>query len=316
MAGYRRLRCRHEIQISILVFLRNQPLTGGSRYTNIGCGFAASLANAASNIVADTFVTVSVGGHHACALTNTGGVKCWGNNDSGQLGDGTQIERHTPVDVVGLTSGVIAIAAGTNHTCALTSGGGVKCWGSDIFGRLGDNGSVQAQLTPVDAIGLSSGVIAIAAGEAQTCAVTSEGAAKCWGWNRRGVLGDGTTDTRRVPTDVKYLSSGVKSIATGMFHSCAVLVNGGAKCWGAGGYGQLGHEPLDDQYAPVDVTGLTGVSAISTGLYKPRSNCNCFATNVLARKLTPVTLPPGRFMLTTRPQLHGIGTDREHNGYA
>ncbi len=215
---------------------------------------------------APAFVKVAVGGYHACGLTASGGVKCWGSNDDGQLGDGTTIARYAPGDVIGLTSGVIAVASGTRHSCALTSGGGVKCWGAGAFGRLGDNGATD-QPTPVDVIGLDHGVIAIAAGEAQTCAVTSSGGVKCWGWNRRGVLGDGTTDTRRVPTDVKYLGSGAISVATGMFHSCAVLANGGAKCWGAAGYGQLGNGRTDDEYAPVDVLGVSGVTNITTGLY-------------------------------------------------
>ena len=80
---------------------------------------------------------ISLGEQHTCALTTAGGVKCWGKNDDGQLGDNSKTQRNTPVDVSGLTSGVQAVSAGLRHTCALTTVGGVKCWGRNVEGQLG-----------------------------------------------------------------------------------------------------------------------------------------------------------------------------------
>jgi alpha-tubulin suppressor-like RCC1 family protein len=147
---------------------------------------------------------IAAGGYHTCAVTAGGGVKCWGKNRTGALGDGTTVNRRTPVDVVGLSSGVTAIAAGNDHTCAVTASGGVKCWGANGFGGLGD-GTTVSRSTPVEVVGLSSGVTAIAAGFGHTCSVPASGGARCWGANGFGQLGDGTTANRSTPVEVVTL---------------------------------------------------------------------------------------------------------------
>ena len=206
---------------------------------------------------------IALGLSHSCALTTSGGVKCWGENIIGQLGDNSTTDRYTPVNVIGLTNGVTAIALGHDHSCALTGNGGVKCWGYNINGQLGD-GNTTDSLNPIDVSGLTSGVSAIALGSFHSCALTTNGGIKCWGYNAHGQLGDGSTTDMHIPVDVKGLVSGVTAIALGDDHSCALTGNGGVKCWGSNFKGQLGDGSTTDSLTPLDVSGLTsGVSAIA-----------------------------------------------------
>jgi alpha-tubulin suppressor-like RCC1 family protein len=196
---------------------------------------------------------VAAGYYHTCALTTAGGLKCWGWNVYGQLGDGTTTNRTAPVDVVGLTSGVAAVAPGYEHTCALTTAGNLKCWGNSGSGQLGD-GTTTNRTAPVDVVGLTSGVAAVAAGYYHSCALTTTGGVKCWGYNGYGELGDGTTTDRTTPVGVVGLTSGVAAVAAGRYHTCAVRT-GNLKCWG-NNVGQLGDGTQTDRWTPVDVTGF------------------------------------------------------------
>jgi alpha-tubulin suppressor-like RCC1 family protein len=211
---------------------------------------------------------LAAGSGHTCALTSAGGVKCWGDNGSGQLGDGTTTERHTPVAVSGLASGVAAISAGDFHTCALTSAGGVKCWGRNADGQLGD-GTTTERHTPVAVSGLASGVAAVSVGGAHTCALTIAGGVKCWGGNGDGRLGDGTTTQRHTPVDVSGLASGVAALATGGAHTCALTIAGGVKCWGDNGFGQLGDGTTTERHRPVEVLGAPPLCIVPNVIGKP-----------------------------------------------
>jgi alpha-tubulin suppressor-like RCC1 family protein len=202
--------------------------------------------------LASGVIAIAAGGYHTCALMSGGGVKCWGWNRSGELGDGTLKQSSTPVDVVGLASSVTAIAAGGSHTCALLSGGGVKCWGDNEYGQLGD-GTLGQSTTPVDVFGLDSGVTAIAAGGEHNCALRSDGGVKCWGWNLMSQLGDGTLDLHNTPVDVSGLATGVTAISAGAQFNCALVGTGRPKCWGDDSDGQLGFGTIFQRTTPVDV---------------------------------------------------------------
>jgi alpha-tubulin suppressor-like RCC1 family protein len=209
---------------------------------------------------------IAAGIGHTCGVTEEGAVKCWGSNSYGQLGDGTTSDSLLPVLVSDLSSGVVAVSAGGFETCALSTGGSVTCWGYGMNGELG-NGVWGNSSTPVSVSGLSSGVIQISVGNDFACAVTAGGAAKCWGSNIRGSLGDGTTIPSSIPVTVTGLSSGVAAVAAGQDNqACAILNSGAVECWGENG-GQLG-DGFAEQYSttPVPVTGLsTGAIDISGG---------------------------------------------------
>jgi alpha-tubulin suppressor-like RCC1 family protein len=223
---------------------------------------------------------IAAGGWHTCALTNSGGVKCWGEGRFGKLGNGTTSSRNTPEDVVatgggtGPLSGITQVAAAGSHTCALTTSGGVKCWGYGGWGLLG-NGGTGGNLdvtSPVDVCVAAStpgacdgtplrDVTQIAADSSHTCALTTSGGVKCWGYGRWGRLGNGADDNQSTPVNVLAggggggTLSGITQIDSGGFHTCALTTSGGVKCWGQGYSGQLGNgENLFTQSTPVDVT--------------------------------------------------------------
>lgn len=218
----------------------------------LACGLGFCATAAASMLPLANAVRIAGGNSHSCALTKTGGVLCWGGNESGQLGNGTIAASFIAASVPSLTSGVLAIAAGGDHNCVLTNAGGVKCWGANSRGQLGIGAQVDSAV-PVDVPGLTSNVMAISAGDASTCALTGGGAVKCWGANDRGQVGDGTKAMAVTPTDVAGMGSGSIAIATGGGHACALIADGGAKCWGRNDRGQLGNGRFADSSTPVDV---------------------------------------------------------------
>ena len=176
---------------------------------------------------------------HTCALLLGGAVSCWGNNASGQLGDNSTTGRKLPASVMGLPNRVASLSAGRSLTCAVLESGDAKCWGANGEGQLGDN-SIINRTSPVTVQGLASDVSKIFAGIRRTCVLLVGGRVKCWGLNNVGQLGDDSYTNRMTPVDVSTLGSGVYSLSLGKFHTCALLSNGGVKCWGNNDNGQLG----------------------------------------------------------------------------
>jgi alpha-tubulin suppressor-like RCC1 family protein len=213
-------------------------------------GAAPADGGATRNGPADLCPQLSVGAAHACAITPAGGVKCWGTNLVGELGSGSTSSTNAPVDVVGLTSGVACIAAGEEHTCALTTAGAVKCWGEAI-----SNGSSTNSTAPVDVPGLSSNVVGLASGESDTCAILEGGAVKCWGPGGEDEK-DPTTNYGATPTAIAGIPSNLAAIAAGDGVNCLRTSAGQVQCWGGNSMGELGNGTTTPSATPVTVTGL------------------------------------------------------------
>jgi alpha-tubulin suppressor-like RCC1 family protein len=198
---------------------------------------------------------------HSLALNANGTVWAWGKNHTGQLGDGTTTERHTPVQVSDLYS-VTAISAGILHSLALKSNGTVWAWGNNSQGRLGD-GTTTHHYTPVQVSDLTQ-IIAIAGGGNHSLALKSGGTVWAWGYNKFGQLGDGTTADRYTPVQVSDLTN-IVAIACGQYHSLALQSNGTVWAWGYNVYGQLGDGTTTHCDTPVRVSDLTGIIAVAGG---------------------------------------------------
>ncbi len=224
----------------------NGQLGNGNLFNSTVPVTVAGLNSSAASIVA--------GAQHSCALLGTGEIQCWGNNSSGQLGDGTSNRATSPVAVIGLGTSAIQVATGQNHSCALTNTNALMCWGSNAGGQLGSAVTTGSKV-PVAVIGTSGNYAAIAAGNVHTCATTDTASVQCWGTNTYGQLGSGTSTNSTAPVTVAGLSTPITTLATGYGHNCVVTPSAGVQCWGYNLYGQLGNATMTNASTPVSVLG-------------------------------------------------------------
>ena len=197
---------------------------------------ALTVTQAAAPAAATTVPVVSAGGGHSCALMPDQSVWCWGQNTTGQLGDGSTADSTVPVQVQGLPP-ALNVGAGHDHTCAVATTNAVWCWGNNAFGELGNGTTSTSQPLPVQAQGVSA--LQVSAGYGFTCAVTLAHTVDCWGDNNYGELGDGTSADSSTPVKVKKLTN-VTQVAAGYYHACALESRGTVWCWGDNGDGELG----------------------------------------------------------------------------
>ncbi len=190
--------------------------------------------------------SVTAGGFHSCASTNDGSAFCWGLNSAGQIGNNATDTAFTAVALDFPVRGTSVVSAGTEHSCAVVSGGEALCWGENEDGQLGLGFNTLIQLLPQRVQGLASGVTSISAGDSHSCALQN-GSALCWGENSNGQLGDDSTDSRLGPVAVLGLAGGVVQISAGAAHTCALSSAGAVSCWGSNASDQLGLNRRDNR---------------------------------------------------------------------
>jgi len=226
---------------------------GRDLYGQLGGGFVSVAPESAPILVASTgrYATLAAGEIHTCALGSNGAAFCWGNSVNGQVGvNGDRSANPTPVPVIGGNTFRL-LAAGAVHTCALRTDSLSYCWGANDTGQLGD--SLAGGPMPQPVLG-SHHFAALSAGGVHSCGVETQNL-YCWGGNANGELGDSTDTTRWSPVlvrdTVKWLD-----VAAGAAHSCGILLDRSARCWGKNDHGQLGTGQADSlARRPVVVSG-------------------------------------------------------------
>ncbi|MGA8364608.1 MAG: hypothetical protein WB709_08810 [Solirubrobacteraceae bacterium] len=161
------------------------------------------------------------------------------------------------------TSAIGTFSAGGYHTCALVPGGSVDCWGEDSYGELGNGTNHGFFTTPVAVSGISNAT-EVSAGGFHTCSLLSVGSVDCWGYNKYGELGDGSTKESTTPVAVSGISNAIE-VSGGDFHTCALLSGGKIDCWGENAFGQLGDGGYQNSSTPVAVSGISTATSVTAG---------------------------------------------------
>lgn len=234
--------------------------------------------------------TIAVGSNFTCAILENSKVKCWGTNPSGQLGIGSTTSKGStaaslgdalPEVDLGTNYKAIGITAGTTHVCALMSNNQIKCWGDNTSGQLGYGdttvrgttaATMGSNLLDVN-VGTNRSVLQVSAGGDFTCVLLDDYSVKCWGTSGYGQLGmDSATTINSPPASSIALGEKVIKIASGHYHSCAILVSGKMKCWGRNDYGQLGQDNTSNYGYTVAGAFMANLNPINLGTGRTATN--------------------------------------------
>jgi len=291
--------------------------------------------NATATVTTTTgllFATVSAGGRHTCGVTSAGVAYCWGDNSSGQLGNGTVNNSATPMLVSGGLS-FATVTAGDDHTCGVTSAGVAYCWGDNGAGQLG-NGTMNNSATPVPVSGGHS-FVTVSAGGRHSCGVSGSdlpnppqllGIVFCWGDNSSGQLGNGTFIDSAIPVAVASGVGWSGSLSAGRNHTCAVAIEGGFAgvqvpyCWGDNSSGQLGNGTTINSAVPArvlngpDVQVSAGTSYSCGSVYPSPASCwgnngaGQLGNGTMANSSAPVNISGGlSFGSVSTGAIHACG---------
>ncbi|MCL2140523.1 MAG: hypothetical protein FWH42_02425 [Dehalococcoidia bacterium] len=237
----------------------------------LGVGMLAVFLPSVPAKAAGVIPMIATGNFYSLALKSDGTVWTWGQNNHGQLGNGTTTNSSTPVQVKGVDGSdnltdIIAVAAGLFHSLALRSDGTVWAWGYNNYGQLGI-GTTADSLTPVQVSTLSN-ITAISTTYNHSIALKSDGTVWAWGYNNYGQLGNDSTTNSSTPVQVKGVGgignlTNITAIVAGGSHSLALKNDGIVYAWGYNGDGELGNNSTTDSSTPVQVSSLTNISSIS-----------------------------------------------------
>lgn len=204
--------------------------------------------------------SAGVGGH-TCGITTSGTAYCWGMNQNGELGNGSETDSAFPVPVYGGHT-FVSVSTGLWYSCGVTTSGTAYCWGNNASGELGDGSQTNSNV-PVPVSGALT-FASVSAGHDHTCGVTTGGAVYCWGGNEYGQLGNGSKTNSNIPTRISVGLS-FKSVSAGVLYTCGINTSDRAYCWGTSSKGRLGTGSDIDSLKPVPVSGNLTFISISAG---------------------------------------------------
>jgi len=211
-----------------------------------------------------TIKQISTGHYHTCAVASDNKIYCWGENNNGELGNGSTVDSRVPVAVnmTGVLAGktIKQMSVGTYNTCVIASDDKVYCWGSNAYGQVGNNSLTDSTVpVAVNATGVLAGktIKQISVGHYRACVIASDDKMYCWGNNMGGALGNGSTSDSHIPVSVNMsgvlAGKVVRRISIGAFHTCVDATDNKIYCWGSNNYGQLGNNSTANSGVPTTI---------------------------------------------------------------